>query len=571
MDVHFAKPGCKICNQVVGGQMRWSYRFGVRPGLDLVVALVVLCVLFMALEPRTEAGVGTGDGEAVAFGSGVDIAVAAGQKNKIRIVHPTKGAHISGKTHIKLKVGQNIKRVFVFIDDKYFAPGPPYTIFWNSATVSNGPHRITVAAATTALSSDALFLVSQSQTTTKFFVQNKVSPTPSATSTPDPPAWPSGVPTPVAIPTLTPPRSPVTVSPGTNGVVGNAVQNTSTGAVTGTDDTTAFQNLINLHDIIVTAGGYNIAGSISIPSNRVIQCQPGATFYGSTSTVFQMGWFGGSPSNISIGPNCTFAGTSVPTGTGTNYLPAGGTGTLMAIAGNGNGAANYINVQGNTFKNSWMDELLIYDNCGAGNPTSGNCGGKTPGSDGEGPNHIYIANNSFSHCSGAPGIHINGGQYIYVYNNMTTDCNINQEEDPGVNQIIKGLYIYQNKLTTSSFGQASPPTTSRGGGFLSCVGNAGITLDNGSGCWAVGNTLNGCASQGTNPCVQLQMSAPNYPYAGNSTGNYYGNILQNGAVLNGTCYNGCLPTGAANQLTVPYCDGVTCDTTGWLNTPPTPN
>ena len=109
--------------------MRWSYRFGLRRRLDLVVAVVVLCVLFMALEPRAEAGVGAGDGEGVAFGSGVDIVVAAGQKNEIRIVHPTKGAHISGKTHIKLKVGQNIKRLFVFIDDKYLTPGPPYTIF----------------------------------------------------------------------------------------------------------------------------------------------------------------------------------------------------------------------------------------------------------------------------------------------------------------------------------------------------------------------------------------------------------------------------------------------------------
>ena len=138
--------------------MKRSCGFGLRLGLDLVVAVVVLCVLFMAFEPRAEAGVGAGDGEGVAFGSGVDIALAVGQKNEIRVVHPTKGAHISGKTNIKLKVGQNIKRVFVFLDDKYFASGPPYTIFWNSATVSNGLHRITVAAATPAQTSNALFL-----------------------------------------------------------------------------------------------------------------------------------------------------------------------------------------------------------------------------------------------------------------------------------------------------------------------------------------------------------------------------------------------------------------------------
>jgi hypothetical protein len=152
--------------------MKRSCRFGLRLGLNLVVAVVLLCVLFMALEPHAEAGVGAGNGKVVAFGSAVDIAVAVSQKNKIRILRPTKGAHISGKTHIKFKVGQKIKRVFVFIDDKYFASGPPYLS--NSATVSNGLHRITVATATPAQTSNALFLVSQSQDTSQFFVHNRL-------------------------------------------------------------------------------------------------------------------------------------------------------------------------------------------------------------------------------------------------------------------------------------------------------------------------------------------------------------------------------------------------------------
>ena len=122
--------------------MRWLYRFGLCLGLDLVIAVFVLCVLFMALDPR---------------------AVAAGPKNEIRIVHPTKGAHI-GQDPYPARSRSNTKKVFVFIDDKYFASGPPYSIFWNSAKVSNGPHRITVAAATSRISSNALFLASQSQT-----------------------------------------------------------------------------------------------------------------------------------------------------------------------------------------------------------------------------------------------------------------------------------------------------------------------------------------------------------------------------------------------------------------------
>ena len=149
-----------------GRLVKRSCRFGLRLGLDLMVAVVVLCGLFI---------------KAVAFGSDVDIAVAVSQKNEIKIVQPKKGAHISGKIHIKFKVGQNIKKVFVFIDDKYFASGPPYNILWNSATAPNGPHRITVVAATPAQTSNALFLASQSQGTTTFFVHNRP-PAPSATT-----------------------------------------------------------------------------------------------------------------------------------------------------------------------------------------------------------------------------------------------------------------------------------------------------------------------------------------------------------------------------------------------------
>ena len=521
--------------------MRWSYRFGLCLGLDLVV---VLCVLFMALEPRAEAGVGAGDGEGVAFGSGIDIAVAVAQKNEIRIVHPTKGARISGATHIKLKVGQSIKKVFVFIDDKYFASGPPYNIFWNSSTVSNGPHRITVATATPALSSAALFLASQSQTA-QFFVHN-------------PPAWPAGVPTPAAIPTLTPPVNPITVGPGTNGVVGNATQNASTGVISGTDDTNAFQTLINSHDIIVQAGSYRIAGYLTPPNGRVIQCQPGATFYASNdseATIVNLGWFGGSPTNITIS-GCTFAGTDTPTGgTGNNFGNSnGGSMKMIAISGNGYGGANNINIQHNTFKNSQDDMIIVYDNCGTAE--TGNCNGLAPGSANEGPHNIYIANNTFIHGTGGPAVHINGGHNVYVYNNTVTDDNINQEEDPTTLQVINGLYIYKNTLTLSSYGIPQEA-------FLTCLGNVTIT-GNGSGCWAVQNTVSGCPTTGTNTsCQSLAVGCPNVQVSGNSTGNYYGNIVQNGATYVGSC--------GTNQLTTPYCNGVTCDTTGWLNVPPTPN
>ena len=217
----FAKPACKACGQIEGGKtvkvegaktVTRSCLFGLRLGLDLVVAVVVFCVLFMALEPGAQAEVGVGHSRGVVVGSHEDLAGKVGRKDEVEIVHPSGGAHISGETHIKLKVSKNIKKVLVLIDDKYIASGPPYTIFWNSATVSNGPHRITIAATTPGLPSDAPSLVLRR--TAKFVVHNKQrsSHTPTPTPKPDPTATPTPAPTPSPDPTPPPTPRP-TASP----------------------------------------------------------------------------------------------------------------------------------------------------------------------------------------------------------------------------------------------------------------------------------------------------------------------------------------------------------------------
>ena len=163
--------------------------FGLRLGRIWWSRLAVLCVLLMALEPGARADVRAGDGKGVAFGC----CRRTSQKYEVRIVHPRSGAIISGATYIKLKVRPNIKMLSVFIDGEYFASGPPYTILWNSATVSNGRHRITIAAVTPALPSNTLSPDSQLQLqTVQFTVHNRhrlsqSSPTP----TPDPTATPT--------------------------------------------------------------------------------------------------------------------------------------------------------------------------------------------------------------------------------------------------------------------------------------------------------------------------------------------------------------------------------------------
>ena len=174
--------------------MTRSCLFGSRLGLDLVVAVVVFCVLFMALEPSAEA-----------------------QEYEARIVHPKSDTIISGATYIKLKVGPRFKNVSVFLDNKYLASGPPYSIFWDSSTASNGPHRITIVAASTALSPDAPQI--ERTQSTRFRVRNRqraaATPTPDPTATPTPASTPSPDPTPAPTPrpTASPTPTPPTPTP----------------------------------------------------------------------------------------------------------------------------------------------------------------------------------------------------------------------------------------------------------------------------------------------------------------------------------------------------------------------
>ena len=123
-------------------------------------------------------------------------------------MHPTKGAHISGATHIKLKVVKISEKCSSLLTIKYSPQALRTLSVWNSATVSNGPHRITAATATPVLSSGALFLASQSQTA-QFFVQNKpkATPTPTLLLTSSPASTPLGGITP---PTLVNPQNPIT-------------------------------------------------------------------------------------------------------------------------------------------------------------------------------------------------------------------------------------------------------------------------------------------------------------------------------------------------------------------------
>jgi hypothetical protein len=64
----------------------------------------------------------------------------------VKITAPTNGSTVSGTVNIAVSVSSSVVWVDVYIDGAYFASSPPYTFSWNSATVANGSHTISVTA-----------------------------------------------------------------------------------------------------------------------------------------------------------------------------------------------------------------------------------------------------------------------------------------------------------------------------------------------------------------------------------------------------------------------------------------
>jgi hypothetical protein len=277
--------------------------------------------------------------------------------------------------------------------------------------------------------------------------------------------------------------------------------------------------------------------------------------------MFSMSWIGGAPSGNDTISGCTLKGLDVASGAPGNYgnfdnSVGASYSKMIVINGNGTFVSHNYNIQNNTIMDPYGDGILTFTSCGNG-PSPSFCNGVNPGL--STPDHIWIAGNTISHCT-QPGIHFNGGQYVYAANNTLTDCNLSEEEDVGSGQEMVGMYMYHNTVNTSIYGE-NEPGTGTPAAFVGCNGPA-FPGSNGAGCWAIQNTLSGCATATSGQCTGLFTRAPGSGY---NTGNYYGNILQNGAVydVNSAPQN--------QQLTVPYCNGVTCSTTGWLNIPPTRN
>jgi len=64
----------------------------------------------------------------------------------VKITSPANGATVSGTVSIAVSANSSVSWVNVYIDGNYFASSPPYTFSWDSTTVANGSHTISVAA-----------------------------------------------------------------------------------------------------------------------------------------------------------------------------------------------------------------------------------------------------------------------------------------------------------------------------------------------------------------------------------------------------------------------------------------
>lgn len=84
-----------------------------------------------------------GDGYAA-----VTVQVANGQTTggSVGISTPSAGAEVSGAVPVNVQVGSNVEWVDVYIDGKYWTSSPPYDFTWESTSVSDGNHTISVSA-----------------------------------------------------------------------------------------------------------------------------------------------------------------------------------------------------------------------------------------------------------------------------------------------------------------------------------------------------------------------------------------------------------------------------------------
>jgi hypothetical protein len=80
------------------------------------------------------------DGELNIFG------ISPTTTSTVKITSPANGTNVSGTVTITAQASSAVQWVNFYIDGAYYNSGPPYSVSWNSASVTNGQHTISVRA-----------------------------------------------------------------------------------------------------------------------------------------------------------------------------------------------------------------------------------------------------------------------------------------------------------------------------------------------------------------------------------------------------------------------------------------
>lgn len=121
-------------------------------------------------------------------------------KKPVTIISPTTGSTVSGTVPISVQVSSAVVWINFYVDGSYLASGPPYTYNWNSTTVPNGSHVLSVTAYGSANTS-----IGTSRVTVTV---NNTNTSPTPTLTPTKTATPTVTPTATATPTVTQTATP---------------------------------------------------------------------------------------------------------------------------------------------------------------------------------------------------------------------------------------------------------------------------------------------------------------------------------------------------------------------------
>jgi len=144
---------------------------------------------------------------------------AAAAKTSLTITSPANGARVSGEVRVATRESANVSWINVYVDNVWVASNPssaapPYSIMWNSRTVNNGLHRVSVNGynSANAVIAQRAILVNVANRVTIPTATPTPAPTPTVTATLTPTATRTATPTPAPTRTPTPTATPSGVS-----------------------------------------------------------------------------------------------------------------------------------------------------------------------------------------------------------------------------------------------------------------------------------------------------------------------------------------------------------------------